>query len=104
MAKKTKKTPLTTQTHKERIRQQQEEARQKAARIRRIVVGSAIALAVVVVGTFVGVFIQLDQQNRLEASVTPKDANADATGITLYPDKAKDGVPNVGLYYDYQSQ
>jgi protein-disulfide isomerase len=104
MAKKAKKTPLTTQTHKERIRQQQEEARKKAARIRRIVVGSAIALAVVVVATFVGVFIQQDQKNKLEASVTPKDANADATGIAVYPDKAKDGVPNVGVYFDYQSE
>jgi protein-disulfide isomerase len=104
MAKKTKKTPLTTQTHKERLRQQQEEARRKAARIRRIVVGSALALAVVVVVVFVLVAIQQGEKNAVMNSVTPPDANADKTALTVSADKAKEGVPTVGIYYDYQCE
>jgi protein-disulfide isomerase len=102
MAKKKNKTPLATQSHKERLRQQQEEARRKAARIRRAVVGSALALAVVLVIVFVFVAIGQGEKNALMDSVVPPDANAEKTAIQVAPGKAKADAPKVVSYFDYQ--
>ncbi|MCL1837950.1 MAG: DsbA family protein [Propionibacteriaceae bacterium] len=102
MAKKIKKTPITTQTHKERLRKQSEEARAKAARIRRIVVGTAILLGVVLVVVFIFVVIGQMQKNELMNSVTPADANEERTAMQIAPGMAKAAAPNVGLYFDYQ--
>jgi protein-disulfide isomerase len=102
MAKKKNKTPLTTQSHKERLRQQQEEARRKAARIRRSVVGTAIVLAVVLVIVFVFVAIGQGTKNDLMNSVTPPDANAEKTAMQVAPGKAKADAPKVVSYFDYQ--
>ncbi|MDR1711015.1 MAG: DsbA family protein [Propionibacteriaceae bacterium] len=93
MAKKAKKTVLTTQTHKERIRAQQEEARKKAAAIRRAVIGAAIALAVVVVGVFAVVLIQQSEKNQLMSSVTPPDATEDGTAIRVKASASSTATP-----------
>lgn len=90
-------------SRREQLRLQQEAAA-KQQRTMRIIGIAAAVLAVVLVAIVATVLVN-NNRNKVEAADklgTPPHANADKTGITVYPGKAKEGAPVVALYLDYQ--
>lgn len=89
------------ESHRQRMRDAQL-ARQRAARLRRIVIVGAGVLAVVLATVLVVVIVQQSQQPAPSATgevAYPPNATAERDGIVLNDNTGK---PEVGLYFDYQ--
>ena len=94
-----------TQNRREQLRKA-EQAKANQKRLNRIIGVAAGLIVVVIVAVFVVIFAS--QAGKPGASVaagdqvTPPNALADNKGIRPYPGTAKDGVPVVELFFDYQ--
>lgn len=89
------------ESHRQRMRAAQL-AKQRAARLRRIVIVGASVLAVVLVTVLVVVIVQQSRQPESSASgevAYPPNATAERDGIIINDNTGK---PEVGLYFDYQ--
>ncbi|WP_394275554.1 DsbA family protein [Luteococcus sp.] len=91
-------------SRREQLRQKQlEEA--KRARTMRIVSIAAAVLGLLLIAVVATVLIQKNKDDKTvsAAQSTPKNANADKSGIRVFPEaKPKEGAPTVALYLDYQ--
>ena len=89
------------ESHRKRMRDAQL-AKQRAARLRRIVIVGASVLAVVLASVLIVVIVQQSQQPAPPKSgevAYPPNATAERDGIVLNDNTGK---PEVGLYFDYQ--
>ncbi|MEL4356896.1 MULTISPECIES: DsbA family protein [unclassified Luteococcus] len=103
MSKKKPQSGATVPNRREQLRLQQE-AEAKRARTMRIVTIGALVLALAI-AAIVGTVLWNNHRTKaaqVTAQGTPPNANADKSGITVNPGKAKDGAPTVSLFFDYQ--
>lgn len=91
-------------SRREQLRQKQlEEA--KRARTMRIVSIAAAVLGLLLIAVVATVLVQKNKDDKTvsAAQSTPTHANADKSGITVFPEATpKEGAPTVELYLDYQ--
>jgi protein-disulfide isomerase len=94
-----------TQNRREQLRKA-EQAKANQQRLTRIIAVGAGLLVLVIVAVFAVVLISQANKGTSTTTaadqVTPPNALADDKGIRPYPGTAKDGVPVVELFFDYQ--
>jgi protein-disulfide isomerase len=94
-----------TQNRREQLRKA-EQAKANQQRMTRVIAVGAGLLVVVIVAVFAVVLISQLNKGASAApagdQITPPNALADNKGIRPYPGTAKDGVPVVELFFDYQ--
>lgn len=95
---------MSQPSRREQLRLQQEAEKAKQKRINIIMGVGAAVLALILIGVLAVVITQNMAANQQQAAnaITPANATANKDGLEVYPGKAKEGVPVVDLYVDYQ--
>lgn len=91
--------PARTDSRRAQMRAAQiaQAKKQKNQRIAIIAVAAVVTIALVV-----GIVLLVNRSNDAKAASAPPSANAQLTGLKVFPDSAKQGAPVVSLFLDYQ--
>lgn len=91
--------PAKTDSRRAQMRaaQIQQAKKQKNQRVAIIAVAAVVTIALVI-----GVFLLVNRFNDAKAASAPPSANAQQSGMKVWPGNAKQGAPVVALFLDYQ--
>ncbi|MFZ1410020.1 MAG: thioredoxin domain-containing protein [Micropruina sp.] len=92
---------MANTSQRERMRAAQQAA-QRAARLRKLIVIGIGALALVLIVVFAVVALTGNKPAAGAATAMPPNATQAKDGIVVNPGKAKPGAPKVQLYFDFQ--